>query len=197
MHINNVIDSSESSWKVDPIHSELSFRTKHLMISTVTGYVKKFDLNVQTLGNDFGQVTDLELKIDMDSLTTNHEPRDVHLKSEAFFDIKNHPYITFKKISFEKQGHVPPTLYAIYRRDYKLRGNLTVKGISKFILLDGEFGGLSIGMDGEKRAGFTVRGKVSREEFGLTWQGLTTAGSLIIADEVEIVGNIQLIKQVY
>jgi polyisoprenoid-binding protein YceI len=188
-------DATESSWKVDLIHSELSFKIKHLMISTLSGYIKSFDLKVQTTGSDFGQVTVLQLAVHMVSLTTHHEPRDEHLKSEAFFDVKNHPLIEFQSVSFEKQGLIPPSPISAYRRDYKLRGKLTIKDISKLVLLDGEFGGLSVGMDGETRAGFTVRGKLSREEFGLTWRGLTTAGKLLLSDEVEIVGNLQLIKQ--
>jgi len=188
-------DAMESNWKVDPIHSELSFKVKYLMISTLSGYIKSFDLNVQTTGSDFGQVTDLQLAVHMASLTTHHEPRDEHLKSADFFDVENHPLITFQGIFFEKQGLIPSSPASAYRRDYKLRGKLTIKDVSNIILLNGEFGGLSVGMDGEKRAGFTVRGKLSRDEFGLTWRVQTGVGKLILTDEVEVVGNIQLIKQ--
>jgi len=188
--LNEVI----TKWSLDPIHSELSFKTKHLMISTVTGYIQSFDLKVQTTGNDFGEVTDLTLIADMTSLTTNHEPRDKHLKSQDFFDVINYPHLKFENILFDKQGMNPPSLLSAYRRDFKLQGMLSIKGVSNLITMNGEFGGTSIDLTGQKRAGFSIRGKISRKEFGLTWAGILDSGKFIIADEVEIVGNIQLIK---
>ena len=191
----NLSSKDLNIWSVDPIHSQLSFKTKHLMISVMTGYVKSFDLEVQTSGNDFGEVTDLTLVADISSLTTHYEPRDEHLKSQDFFDVINHPYIKFQKTLFEKQGMTPPSLLSAYRRDFKLQGMLSIKGVSRLIILDGLFGGISTDINGQKRAGFTTKGKISRREFGLTWAGVTPAGKLIVADEVEIEGNIQLIKK--
>ena len=121
--LNEVI----TKWSLDPIHSELSFKTKHLMISTVTGYIQSFDLKVQTTGNDFGEVTDLTLIADMTSLTTNHEPRDEHLKSQDFFDVINYPHLKFDSILFDKQGMNPPSLLSAYRRDFKLQACLALK----------------------------------------------------------------------
>lgn len=184
-----------TKWSVDNIHSDLSFKAKHLMISIVTGYIKSFDLEVQTLGNDFGEVTELKLIADMTSLTTNHEPRDEHLKSKDFFDVINHPHLKFESILFEKQGMKPPSLLTAYRRDFKLHGMLQIKGVSKLIILEGEFGGTSTDLTGQKRAGFSLRGKISRNEFCLKWAGTLDSGKSIIADEVDIVGNIQLIKK--
>ena len=186
----------KTNWKVDLIHSELTFKIKYLSISIITGFVTSFDLDVQTSGNDFGAVTDLQLTADMTSLSTNHEPRDKHLKSPDFFDVENHPHLKFQATLFEKQGQTPSSLLSAFRKDYKLHGNLIIKDISKSIILAGEFGGLSTDNSGQSRAGFTVRGKISRKEFGLTWSGITDSGKLILADEVDIVGNIQLIKQV-
>jgi polyisoprenoid-binding protein YceI len=166
------------------------------MISTVTGYIKSFDLEVQTSGSDFGEVTSLTLLADMTSLTTNHEPRDEHWKSEDLFDVISHPHLKFESVLLDKQGMTPPSLLSAYRRDFKLHGTLEIKGISKSIVLEGEFGGISSDLSGQKRAGFTIQGKLSRAEFGLTWAGALDTGKLIVADEVDIVGNIQLIKQV-
>jgi len=188
------LNEVKTKWSLDPIHSELSFKTKHLMISTVTGYIPSFDLEVQTTGSDFGEVTDLTLIADMTLLTTNHEPRDEHLKSQDFFDVINYPHLKFESTLFDKQGMNPPSLLSAYRRDFKLQGMLSIKGISKLIIMNGEFGGTSIDLTGQKRAGFSLRGKISRKEFGLTWAGILDSGKFIIADEVEIVGNIQLIK---
>jgi len=185
----------KTKWSVDVIHSELSFKVKHLMISTLTGYIKSFELEVETTGNDFGELTDLQLIADMTTLSTNHEPRDEHLKSQDFFDVSNHPHLKFQSILLDKQGLLPRSLLSAYRRDFKLHGTLNIKGISRFIILDGEFGGTSTDFNGQKRAGFTIRGKISRNEFDLTWAGGLDSGKLIVADEVEIVGNIQLVKQ--
>jgi len=195
MNLTKTENSIMTNWNVDHAHSELFFKIKYLMISTVTGFVTSFDLDVQTSGPDFGEVTYLQLTADMTSLSTNHEPRDKHLKSPDFFDVENHPKLKFQATRFEKQGQTPPSLLSAFRKDYKLHGNLIIKDISKSIILDGEFGGLATDNSGQRRAGFTVKGKISRKEFGLTWDGFTDSGKLILADEVDIVGNIQLIKQ--
>ncbi|MBB5440459.1 polyisoprenoid-binding protein YceI [Pedobacter sp. AK017] len=191
----NSQNESHSQWEIDPLHSELIFKTKYLLISTLSGYIRDFSVNLVTIGSDFGKVTDLRVKGDLNSLSTGHVPRDEHLKSKDFFDTELHPQIEFDGIFFEKQGMHPPSHLSVYRRDYKLRGKLTIKGISKLVLLEGEFGGMSLGTDDQKRAGFTVRGEISREEFGLTWKGLTTAGKVLVSDEVTIVGNLQLVKK--
>ena len=193
--MNNNIITEKSKWVVDLIHSDLSFNVKHLMISTVTGTIKSFDLKLNTSGRDFGDVTDLKLKIAMSSLTTNHEPRDEHLKSEAFFHVEQYPDIDFQGIFFEKQGQDPSSMFSAYRKDYKLRGKLTIKGVSRVILLNGEFGGTTVTEAGVKHAGFTVRGTISRADFGLSLAGLEGVGKLVLADEVNIIGNIRLTKE--
>jgi polyisoprenoid-binding protein YceI len=195
MNTDSSSNAAKNKWSVDTVHSELSFKSRYLMISILTGYIKSFHLDVKTLGDDFGEVTDIHLTADMMSLTTRHEARDEHLKSKDFFDVERHPYLKFQSINFEKQGQRPPSVLSAYRRDYKLSGNLIIKGNSRLIVLNGEFGGISTDLSGQKRAGFTVRGQISRKEFGLTWEGLLDSGKLIVADEVDIEGNIQLIKQ--
>lgn len=190
-----LLNDTKTDWSVDPVHSDLSFKVQHLKISLVTGYIKSFDLEVQTTGYDFGEVTDLSLVADMTSLTTNHEPRDKHLKSQHFFDVSNYPQLKFQSTLFDKQGMMPPSLLSASRRDFKLHGILDIKGTSKPVMLNGEFGGISKDESGIKRAGFAFRGKISRKEFGLTWAGTLDSGKFIIADEVDIVGNIQLIKK--
>ena len=197
MNTNSSSNDVKTKWIVDPIHSELSFKAKHLMISLITGYVKSFDLEVDTSGNDFGELTGLQLKADMTSLTTNHEPRDEHLKSQDFFDVASYPNLKFQSILLDKQGLTPSSILSAYRKDFKLHGTLNIKGISRFIILDGDFGGITTDLNGQKRAGFNIRGKISRNEFGLKWAGVLDSGKVIIADMIEIVGNIQLIKQVY
>ena len=190
-----MLNDIKTKWSIDPLHSDLSFKAKHLNISIVTGYIRSFDLQVLTTGNDFGEVTDLSLIADMSSLTTNHEPRDQHLRSQHFFDVSNYPYLKFQSTLFDKLGMIPPSLLSASRRDFKLHGMLDIKGISKPVILNGEFGGISKDGSGQKRAGFALRGKISRNEFGLTWAGVLDSEKMIVANEVEIVGNIQLIKK--
>lgn len=184
-----------TKWNVDPIHSELSFKIKHLMITIVTGYIKNFDMELHTLGADFGMVTSLELKASLNSLSTNHQARDSHLMSQDFFDVKNFPHLEFQSIKFEKQGLNQPSLLSAFRRDFTISGILNIKGFSRTIILNGDFGGLAMDLNGQKRAGFTVRGRINRKDYGLSWAGVLHSGKLIVSDEVDIIGNIQLIKQ--
>jgi len=184
-----------TTWKADPTHSELFFKVKHLMISEITGSVTGFNLDVQTEGNDFGNVNELKFDADLESLSTNNQSRDVHLRSAAFFDVENFQFLTFEGVKFEKMGMEPRTILSGLRNDYRLEGKLTIKGTTRQVTLQGEFGGTAVDVCGQKKAGFTVRGKISRKDFGLDWEGKTDAGKLIIGDEVRIFGNIQLVKQ--
>lgn len=184
-----------TKWSVDPIHSELYFKIKHLMITTVTGYIENFDMEVHTVGADFGEITGLQLKGHLNSLSTKHQARDEHLISQDFFDVKNFPHLEFHSIKFEKQGLVPRSFLSALRRDFTISGLLNIKGLSKMIVLNGEFGGLATDLSGQERAGFTVRGQINRKDYGLNWAGVLHSGKLIVSDEVDILGNIQLIKQ--
>ena len=194
MDINSQ-EEATTKWSMDPIHSELAFRTRHIMITTVTGRIKNFELEVQTTGSDFGNVISLQLKAYLDSLSTNHGPRDMHLMSQDFLDAKKFPYLEFQSIDFEKGGMPTPSFLGAMRRDFKIQGLLNIKGLSRMVILNGEFGGLATDLIGEVRAGFTVRGRINRKDFGLDWAGVLHSGKLIVSDEVDIVGNIQLIKQ--
>lgn len=172
------------TWKVDPAHSEVQFKVKHLMITTVTGYFKKFDLTVETESEDFNTSKKIEFTADIDSIDTNNAQRDQHLKSADFFDSANHSQIKFSGKKYEANGD-----------DIKLHGDLTIKGITKPITVNVEFGGVVTDPYGQKKAGFTVTGKISRKEFGLTWSAVTEAGQVVVSDEIRLHSEIQLIKQ--
>jgi polyisoprenoid-binding protein YceI len=184
-----------TKWKVDPAHSELFFKIKYLMISGITGSLNAFNLEVETEGADFGQVTQVHFSAGLLSLYTNNEQRDEHLRSPDFFDIGHHPELTFNGTSFVKEGLESRTNMAAYRKDYKLYGNLTVKGITKPVTLEGEFGGTAIDEYGQKRAGFSIRGKISRKEFGLNKTEMSAGTKVVLGDDVKISGNIQLVRQ--
>ena len=171
-------------WKLDPTHSEVQFKVKHLMITTVTCYFKKFDLEVVTENDDFNTASRIEFTADIDSITTNNEQRDTHLKSADFFNAEEHSQLRFVGKNYQSSGE-----------EAKLTGDLTIRGTTKPITLNVEFGGTVVDPYGQSKAGFTVSGKISRKEFGLTWNAVTEAGAVVVSDEIKIHAEIQLVKQ--
>lgn len=171
-------------WKIDPAHSEIQFKVKHLMITTVTGYFKSFDLEVETENDDFTTASRIEFTADINSIDTNNQQRDTHLKSADFFDAENHGQLRFVGKKYEAHGD-----------EAKLHGDLTIRETTKPITLNVEYGGTVVDPYGQTKAGFTVSGKVSRKEFGLLWNAVTEAGQVVVSDEIKINAEIQLIKQ--
>ena len=171
-------------WVVDPAHSEVLFKVKHLMITTVTGYFRKFNLVVETGTDDFNTASLIEFTADIDTIDTNNEQRDTHLKSPDFFDAAQHNQLKFSGTTYEGQGDA-----------VKLQGNLTIRGITKPLTVNVEFGGTVVDPYGQTKAGFTIDGKISRKEFGLTWNAVTEAGSVVVSDEIKLQAEVQLIKQ--
>lgn len=172
------------TWKIDPAHSEIQFKVKHLMITTVTGYFKTFDLVVETASDDFNTAKKIEFTADIDSIDTNNVQRDTHLKSADFFDAENHKQLKFTGRKFESNGD-----------EAILDGDLTLRGVTKPLTLKVELGGTVVDPYGQHKAGFTVTGKISRKEFGLQWNAMTEAGQVVVSDEIKILAEIQLVKQ--
>jgi polyisoprenoid-binding protein YceI len=172
------------TWKIDPAHSEIQFKVKHLMITTVTGYFRKFDCEVISETEDFNSTTSIKFTADIDSIETNNEQRDTHLKSEDFFNAEKYGQVIFVGTKYDALNN-SATLY----------GNLTVRGITKPIRLDVDFAGLVVDPYGQKKAGFTVNGRISRKEFELKWNAVTEGGSVVVSDEVKIHAEVQLVKQ--
>ncbi|HEY0040270.1 MAG TPA: YceI family protein [Flavisolibacter sp.] len=171
-------------WTIDPSHSEIQFKVKHLMITTVTGYFKTFNLMVETDNDNFNTAKKIEFTADIDSVDTNNQQRDTHLKSADFFNAVEHAQLRFTGTKYESNGD-----------DAKLHGDLTIRGITKPITVNVEFGGIVVDPYGQTKAGFTVSGKISRKEFGLTWSAVTEAGSVVVSDEIKIHAEVQLVKQ--
>jgi len=173
------------TWAIDPTHSEVHFKIKHLMITNVTGSFNIFQASVATEEEDFTKAT-ISFTADIDSISTGNEQRDGHLKSADFFDAATYPQIKFtatKAESVDNDG------------SYELYGDLTIRDVTKSIKLDVEFGGVVKDMYGNTKAGFTINGKINRKDFGLTWSAVTEAGGVIVSDEVKIISEIQLIEQ--
>lgn len=175
---------SKTKWVLDPAHSEIQFKVKHLMITTVTGYFKKFNLEVETPGDDFTNASKIEFTADVDSIDTNNEQRDNHLRSADFFNVEEFKEIKFSGIK-----------YTGTKEEGKLQGALTLRGVTGNVVANVEFGGITVDPYGQTKAGFTVSGKLNRKEFGLGWGAITEAGSVVVSDEVKFAGEFQLIKQ--
>ena len=171
-------------WKIDPAHSEIQFKVKHLMITTVTGYFRKFDCEVISETEDFNSTTSIKFTADIDSIETNNEQRDTHLKSEDFFNAEKFNEVIFVGTKYDALND-SATLY----------GNLTIRGITRPVKLDVEFGGVVVDPYGQKKAGFTINGRISRKEFELRWNAVTEAGSVVVSDEVKIHAEVQMVKQ--
>ncbi|KEQ29511.1 YceI family protein [Pedobacter antarcticus] len=170
-------------WILDPAHSELQFKVKHLMISTVTGSFSDFSAEITTEDADFNHAQ-VSFKASVDTINTGNKDRDGHLKGGDFFDAETHPEITFKSSSFEKDGS-----------DYILQGDLTIKGVTKPVKLQAEFGGTAVDPWGNTKAGFTISGKINRTDFGLTYNAALETGGVMLGEEVKIAGELQFAQQ--
>ena len=176
---------TKTKWGIDPVHSEISFKIKHLMITNVRGVFKEFEASIYTTGEDFMSV-EIDFWLNPSSIDTGDAKRDEHLKSPDFFDVENHKQITFTGNTYEqvdKDG------------SFELYGELTIKGISKQIKLDVEFGGIMKDPWGNEKAGFAINGKINRKDWGLTWNSAVEAGGVLVSDEVRINCEVQLVKQ--
>lgn len=173
-----------TKWTLDPVHSEITFKVKHLMISTVTGQFRNFNVVAETEGSDFSKPGSINVEIDVNSIDTNNEQRNNHLKSADFFDAGKYSQVLFKSTKYEANGE-----------GAKLYGDLTIQNQTKSIILNVEPGGIAVDPYGQTKAGFTVNGKISRKEFGLTWDAVTEAGNIVVSDDIKFHGEIQLVKQ--
>jgi polyisoprenoid-binding protein YceI len=176
--------SIQTKWVIDLMHSEVHFKVKHLMISTVSGSFQKFSGTATTESEDF-EDAEIQFSIDVNSISTNQEMRDNHLKSADFFQTEKYPTIDFKSTSFKK----------INDTDYVLVGNLTMKGVTKEVAVNAAFGGESKDQQGNLKAGFEITGTINRKDFGLTYNPLTETGGLALSENIKLIANIQVTKQ--
>ncbi|MCE3295886.1 MAG: YceI family protein [Crocinitomicaceae bacterium] len=174
----------KTNWSVDPTHSEVQFKVKHLVISTVTGQFKEFSATLESEGENFEHAK-ATFSAQIDSITTNNNDRDGHLKSADFFDAANHPSLDFVSEKFLKTGD----------STYDIIGNLSIRGVSKEIVLKAEFGGIMTDPYGNTKAGFEIAGKINRKDYGLNWSAVTEAGGVVVSDEVRLLLNLQFVKQ--
>jgi polyisoprenoid-binding protein YceI len=172
------------TWALDPTHSELQFKVKHLMITTVTGNLNSFSATLTSETDNFDQAN-ISFTGELASLDTGNKDRDTHLKSPDFFDADKFPVIKFTSTSVEKDGD-----------NYAIKGDLTIKEITKAVTLTAEFGGIATDPWGNTKVGFTLAAKINRSNFGLTWNAALETGGVMVSEEVRILGELQFIKQV-
>jgi polyisoprenoid-binding protein YceI len=175
-----------TKWVIDPMHSQIGFKVKHLMFSNVRGTFKEFDAVINAAEEDFPEA-EINLQINPASIDTGDEKRDAHLKGADFFDVEN-----FKEINFTATSH---ELIGNDESRYILLGDLTMKGITKQIKLDVEFNGLMKDPWGNQKAIFSVTGKFNRNDWGLNWNAALEAGGVLVSEDVWISCEIQLAKQ--
>ncbi len=170
-------------WTLDPAHSELTFKVKHMMISNVRGEFKSFNASVD--GEDL-ETSKITANIDSSSIFTNSDDRDNHLKSADFFDAENYKELKFEGTSFKK----------VDDDEYKLTGLLTIKGVTKEVTFDVEFGGINKDPWGNEKAGFSLAGKINRKDWGLNWNAALETGGVLVSEDVKIQAEMQFVKQV-
>lgn len=170
---------NNTNWSIDNAHSEIAFKVKHMMISTVTGHFEDFQATATTNGDDFNGAS-LEFSAKTASINTKNKDRDTHLKSDDFFNSEKFPDLKFTSKSFDGN---------------KLTGNLTIRDVTKEVTLNAEFNGVAVDPYGQTKAGFEINGEISRKDFNLTWNGITEAGSIVVSDKVRLVVDVQFIKQ--
>ncbi|CAM3870818.1 YceI family protein [Aquirufa aurantiipilula] len=171
------------TWALDPTHSEIQFKVKHLMITNVTGGFTDFNVNAESSDESF---TDAKISFTAKaaSITTGNEQRDAHLASADFFEADKFESITFNSTGIEKSSN----------DEFNLLGNLTIKDVTKPVKIHVEFGGVAKDPWGNLKAGFTINTKINRTDFGLNWNAALETGGVLVSEEIKIAGEIQLVK---
>ncbi len=175
---------AKTNWAIDPAHSEIGFKVKHMMFTNVSGKLQSFEAAIESEGEAF-ETTTIRFTANVESINTNDEGRDKHLKGADFFDVEKFPRLSFvstglKKISDDK---------------YRLSGDLTIKDTTRPVDLDVEYSGLLKDPWGNTRVAAVVNGKINRKDFGLTWNAALETGGVLVGEEVKLIAEVQLIKQ--
>lgn len=173
---------NKTKWSIDPSHSEIAFKVKHLMITNVKGTFTKFGANIYTQDKDF-TTAEIELWIDTSSITTGYEKRDEHLKSLDFLNVNEHSQITFISSTISKPDS---------GGNCELYGELVMNGIGKYVKLNLQLGGIINNPRGIEKAGFAIKGKINRSDWNLTWNKTLETGGILVSDEILLSCEIEL-----
>ncbi len=180
----SVTSFAQGKWNLDRSHSSVKFNVQHLVISEVDGTFKIFDGSVNAPTADFNNAT-INFNVDVNSINTDEEKRDAHLKSDDFFNAEKYPKMTFTSTSFKK----------VSGNKYALEGNLTIRDVTKKVKFAVVYGGTVKDPWGNVKAGFKATGKINRKDFGLKWGAMTEAGGAVVGDEVEMEIRVEFAQQ--
>jgi polyisoprenoid-binding protein YceI len=170
------------TWTIDAVHSDVSFSVRHMMVSKVKGRFGKFEGTITTAEEP--TASSVSVTIDLTSIDTNNEGRDAHIKSADFFEVDKHPTLTFASTAIAADGD-----------DWKITGDLTIKGITKPVVLDTEVGGFGPDAYGGYRAGFSAKTSISRKEFGVDIEVPLDGGGVVVGDKIDITIEIEAVYQ--
>jgi len=180
----NALALTAGKWAVDPMHSGVKFSVSHMTVSEVDGNFKVFNGTIVSPTADFNNAT-VNFTVDVNSVNTDNDMRDKHLKSDDFFNAEKYPSMTFASTSFKKmKGNI-----------YSLEGNLTIRDVTKKVKFAVIYGGAAKDPYGNIKAGFKANGKISRSAYNLKWNKLTEAGGAMVGDEVSITLNLEFAQQ--
>ncbi|NRS87820.1 polyisoprenoid-binding protein YceI [Flavobacterium sp. 7E] len=175
---------TKANWAIDPTHSEIGFKVKHMMFTNVSGKFNAFEASIEN-DEDHFESSKISFSADVNSVDTNNLDRDNHLRSADFFDIENYSKLTFKATSIKK----------IDEGEYQITGDLSIKDFTKSIVLETEYSGLMKDPWGNTKIGLSISGKINRKEFGLTWNSALETGGVLVGEEIKLLAEIQFIKQ--
>ncbi|UUF16277.1 MULTISPECIES: YceI family protein [Flavobacterium] len=173
-----------TKWSIDPTHSEIGFKVKHMMFTNVSGKFGTYDATITTDGDNF-ENAQIEFSADIASVDTANADRDGHLRSGDFFDAENHPKLTFKASSFKK----------INEGSYEITGDLSIKGVSKSVTFPVEYSGILTDPWGNTKVGLSIEGKINRKDWGLNWNSALETGGVLVGEEVKLNIELQFVKQ--
>lgn len=170
--------AEKTIWKIDDTHSEIGFKVKHMMISTVKGHFDEYTASIEASEEDFSDAS-FHFSAKVNSINTKNKDRDAHLRSDDFFNAEAYPEMTFVSKSFDGSTLV---------------GDLTIRDVTNEISLKVDLNGIAVDPYGQTKAGFEMRGEINRKDFGLTWNAVTEAGSIVVSEKVNLVIDAQFIK---
>ena len=173
-----------TKWGIDPTHSEIGFKVKHMMFTNVSGKFDNYEASITSEDNNFENAT-ISFSGDINSINTANTDRDNHLKSADFFDGENHPKLIFNSTSFKK----------IDDEDFELTGDLSIRGVSKSVTFPVEFSGIMTDPWGNTKVGLNIAGKINRKDWGLNWNSALETGGVLVGEEVKLNIELQFVKQ--
>lgn len=175
---------AKSVWAVDPTHTEIGFKVKHMMFTNVSGKFNSFEASVENEDDKF-ETSKISFSAEAASINTANADRDAHLRSADFFETDKFPKLSFVSTDIKK----------VNDNQYQVSGDFTIRDVTKNITLDAEYSGLMKDPWGNTKAGFSLSGKISRKDFGLLWNAALETGGVLVSDEVKLLSEVQLVKK--